>query len=417
MNAATAHPTGPTLGGMSEFSHDYVVVGAGMAGAAAVRGIRRQDPDGTIALIGSEPDAPYNRTTLSKALWRDPDTTTLETIALRAPGLPGVTLVTGTTVVSLDRVAHTVRTASGDTYHYARLVVATGGRPRTGGIEPGPRTIHFHNLGDYKALRALADRGAHVVVVGGGFIGTELAAVLAASPATVTYVFPGASVGSRQFPPEITAHLDRVYAEAGVELVRNSRVASVEESADGVRVVLEDGAVHEGDAVVLGLGQEVDTGWLGEAGLEVGDGVLVDDHFRTSDPDIYAAGDIADVPDRIFGRRRIEHEDAAVSGGRAAGRNAAGGDVVDDHLPFFYSDLFESGYEALGRLDPTQEVLVDWKVVGEQLVVYYLDAERVLQGVLMWNVWGDEHHDTKAIAARLLADRSPRRPEELVGAI
>lgn len=401
---------------MSDF--EYVVVGAGMAGDAAVAGIRQEDPTGTIALIGKEPDPPYNRPALTKALWREEDTTT-STIILGAASTPGVTLMLGTRVTSVNPDAHTVTVEDGETHGYHRLVLTTGGRPRTGGIPAGPRIIHFHDLADYRALRGWADRGAHVVVVGGGFIGTELAAVLAETPASVTYVFPHDHVDGHVLPEEIARHLDGVYTGHGVELVPGSRVRTVEQTGDGngVRVALEDGRDISADVAVLGLGQDPETDLASAAGLAVWEGVVVDDHRRTSDPDIFAAGDAVGAPDRVFGRRRVQHEDAAVSGGRVAGRNAAGGDASDDHVPYFYSDLFEDGYEALGLTDPTGSTFIDWKVPGSEGVVYYLDADSVLQGVLMWNVWGDEDHDTKAIAAQLLTDRSPRRPEDLIGAI
>lgn len=408
-------PRAPSVGGMNTF--DYVIVGAGMAGAAAVEGIRAEDPTGTIALIGAEADPPYNRTTLSKALWRDPETTTTTSILLPAAGAPGVTTILGTRVVALDVEAHTVTTDDGRTIAYRRLVLTTGGHARTGGISASRRVIHFHDLADYRALRVLADAGAHVVVVGGGFIGTELAAVLAASPATVTFVFPGAHVDGHVAPGEIAAHLDEIYRSHGVTLVPDTRVSGVREDEGGVVVTFEGGGEVSADAVVMGLGQEPDVALAVAAGLTVDGGIVVDDHGRTSAADVFAAGDAVVHPDRVFGPRMTPHEDAAVTGGRVAGRNAAGADVADDHVPFFYSDLFEDGYEALGRTDPLGRVVVDWKEPGAAAVVYFLDDESVLQGVLMWNVWGDDDHDTKAIAATLLEDRSPRSEADLVGAI
>lgn len=401
---------------MNDF--EYIVVGAGMAGDAAVAGIRQEDPTGTIALIGAEPDEPYNRPALSKALWREEDTTP-STIILKASSTPGVTLMLGTRVTSVNPDAHTVTTADGKEFGYHRLVLTTGGRPRTAGIPAGPRVIHFHDLSDYRALRTQATRGAHVVVVGGGFIGTELAAVLAETPATVTYVFPRDHVDGHVLPEEIARHLDEVYREHGVELVPGVRVTTVAETPDGegVTLTLDDGRELHGDVAVLGLGQDPETDLASAAGLAVWEGIVVDAHRRTSDPDIFAAGDAVARPDRVFGRRRVQHEDAAVTGGRVAGRNAAGGEASDDHVPYFYSDIFADGYEALGVTDPTGASLVDWKEPGSEAVVYYFDEDSVLQGVLMWNVWGDEDHDTKAIAAQLLEDRSPRDPGELVGAI
>lgn len=400
---------------MSDF--DYVIIGAGMAGAAAVEGIRREDPSGTIALIGAEPDPPYNRTTLSKGLWREPESTTTSSIILPASTLPGVTSLPSTRVTGIDVDSHVVTCEDGRTLGYRRLVLTPGGHPRPAGIAASDRIIHFHDLSDYRAVRALADAGSHVVVVGGGFIGTEMAAVLAATPATVTFVFPGAHVDGHVAPAPIAEHLDRVYTDHGVTLVPRTRVAAVRETRGGVVVEYEDGGSVSADAVVLGLGQVPDTDLATAAGLEVDGGIVVDDHYRTSAPDVFAAGDAVVHADRVFGPRLTPHEDAAVTGGRVAGRNAAGGDVAEDHVPFFYSDLFKDGYEALGRTDPDGHAVIDWKEPGSAAVVYFLDDDSVLQGVLMWNVWGDEDHDTKALAARLLEDRSPRMADDLVGAI
>ncbi len=402
---------------MGHTNVDYVIVGAGMAGAAAARGIRQEDSEGSILLIGREPDAPYNRTTLSKHLWREPETTTLETIPLEGPDLPGVDTRLSTTVTAVDPEAHTVTTDAGDTVTYGRLILATGGTTRHPGIELGPRIFAYHDLADYRALRAFADAGAHVLVVGGGFIGSEISAVLSETPATVSYAFPGTHIGQRQFPAEIATHLDGTFTAHDVELMSGVRIVSAADTGSSVHVTFDNKLTMDVDAVVLGLGEQIDTSWIEAAGIAVDGGVLVDEHRRTSDPDIFAAGDIASVPLPAFGRHRIEHEDAAVTGGELAGRNAAGAEAVDGHLPFFYSDLYEDGYEALGRLSSSLETVIDWKVEDSEAVVYYLDSTHVLRGVLLWNVWGDDDHDTKAIAADLLADHSPKVPEDLIGKI
>ena len=405
-------------GAMTEQHFDYVVVGGGIAGAAAVRGIRSEAHEGSIALISTEAHAPYDRPALSKALWRDAENTSVDTITLKGPDLPGVTTFLGRRAESLDTGAHTVTLDGDEQLGYRRLILATGGSARTQGFPVGERVIAFHDLDDYEKLRALADRGAHIIVAGGGFVGSELAAALAPTAASVTYLFPEDAVGARWFPLEITAHLDRVFGEAGIEVVPGARVVGVEDTGSGVRVTTDSGSIYEADAAVLGLGLEVDVELARAAGIVIRDGgIAVDAYRRTSEPDVWAAGDAVVAPDRAFGVRAMPHEDAAREGGRVAGRNAAGADVSDDHTPYFYSDLFDDGYEALGNLDPRLETIVDWKIVGSELVVYYLDADHHLQGVLMWNVWGDGDHDTKAIAAKLLADRRAYTAHELFGRI
>jgi NADPH-dependent 2,4-dienoyl-CoA reductase/sulfur reductase-like enzyme len=177
-------------------------------------------------------------------------------------------------------------------------------------------------------------------------------------------------------------------------------------------VTLDDGRTVAADGVVVGAGLQIETDLARSAGLEVDDGVLVDDRLRTSDPHVWAAGDVAQYPDRLLGSRRVEHVDNATTMGRQAGRNLAGADEPYDHTPFFYSDLFELGYEAVGRLDASLETVEDWHAddLGAG-VVYYLDGGRVA-GVLLWNVW-----DATDRAREVIATQTDVRPEALRGLI
>jgi NADPH-dependent 2,4-dienoyl-CoA reductase/sulfur reductase-like enzyme len=393
-------------------SYDYVVVGAGTAGDAAARGIREVDPDGSIALVGREPTAPVDRPALTKALWTDPEFA-FDRVWLHTAEDTGAELLLGESVVAIDRAARTVTTDAGVTLGYGRLLLATGGHPRpVGGLEASGRVLYFRTVRDYERLRDLAGGGRHVVVVGGGYIGTELAAALVQNDTRVTLVHPRDVLTSGSFPAGLAAHVERMYAGHGVTLVPRARVVSGTSGPDDVTVVLDDGREITADAVVVGAGIEVETGLAAAAGLEVDDGIVVDDRLRTSDPSIYAAGDVARYPDRILGPRRVEHVDNATTTGRQAGRNLAGADEPDDHTPFFYSDLFDAGYEAVGRLDASLETVEDWH--GEPYgtgVVYYLDAGRVV-GVLLWGVW-----DATDRAREVLATQTDVRPEALRGLI
>ena len=393
-------------------SYDYVIVGAGMAGDAAAHGIREVDPDGTVLVVGREPTAPVTRPALTKKLWTDPEFT-FDQVWLPTAEEARVELLLGESVVAVDTAARTVTTDADVTVGYGALLVATSGHPRRlPGVEDSGRVIYFRTVRDYERLRDLAGGGRHVVVVGGGYIGTELAAALVQNDTRVTLVFTQDVLTGATFPDALARRVERRYAEAGVTLLRGAKVAATESGPDGVTVTLDDGRTLEADGVVVGAGLEIETDLARSAGLEVDDGVLVDDRLRTSDPHVWAAGDVAQYPDRLLGSRRVEHVDNATTMGRQAGRNLAGADEPYDHTPFFYSDLFELGYEAVGRLDASLETVEDWHAddLGAG-VVYYLDGGRVA-GVLLWNVW-----DATDRAREVIAGQTDVRPEALRGLI
>jgi NADPH-dependent 2,4-dienoyl-CoA reductase/sulfur reductase-like enzyme len=368
-------------------SYDYVIVGAGMAGDAAAHGIREVDPDGTILVVGREPTAPVTRPALTKKLWTDPEFG-FDQVWLPTAEEARAELLLGESVVAVDTAGRTVTTDADVTVGYGALLLATSGHPRRlPGVEDSGRVIYFRTVRDYERLRDLAGGGRHVVVVGGGYIGTELAAALVQNDTRVTLVFTQDVLTGSTFPDALARRVERRYAEAGVTLLRGAKVTATESGPDGVTVTLDDGRTLEADGVVVGAGLEIETDLARSAGLEVDDGVVVDDRLRTSDPHVWAAGDVAQYPDRLLGSRRVEHVDNATTMGRQAGRNLAGADEPYDHTPFFYSDLFELGYEAVGRLDASLDTVEDWH--AEDLgagVVYYLDGGRVA-GVLLWNVW------------------------------
>jgi NADPH-dependent 2,4-dienoyl-CoA reductase/sulfur reductase-like enzyme len=393
-------------------SYDYVIVGAGMAGDAAAHGIREVDPDGTILVVGREPTAPVTRPALTKKLWTDPEFG-FDQVWLPTAEEARAELLLGESVVAVDTAGRTVTTDADVTVGYGALLLATSGHPRRlPGVEDSGRVIYFRTVRDYERLRDLAGGGRHVVVVGGGYIGTELAAALVQNDTRVTLVFTQDVLTGSTFPDALARRVERRYAEAGVTLLRGAKVTATESGPDGVTVTLDDGRTLEADGVVVGAGLEIETDLARSAGLEVDDGVVVDDRLRTSDPHVWAAGDVAQYPDRLLGSRRVEHVDNATTMGRQAGRNLAGADEPYDHTPFFYSDLFELGYEAVGRLDASLETVEDWHAddLGAG-VVYYLDGGRVA-GVLLWNVW-----DATDRAREVIATQTDVRPEALRGLI
>jgi 3-phenylpropionate/trans-cinnamate dioxygenase ferredoxin reductase component len=363
----------------------YLIAGGGMTADAACKGIRDVDPDGAITVVAEEPHPPYARPPLSKALWKGDEESTI----WRGTADLGVELRLGRTIVALDLEASRATDDRGETYAYERLLLATGGRPRRlpfGGDE----VIYFRTLDDYRRLRALADEEARFLVIGGGFIGSEIAAALAMSARSVTMVFPEPGIGARIFPAELSASVTDHYRAQGVEVRAGASVTAIERDGDKVRLATGDGRALEADTVVAGLGIEPRVELARDVGLPVTDGIVVDDRGRVGGREaVFAAGDVARFPEAALGgARRVEHEDHAKSHGRRVGANMAGAEEPYDHLPFFYSDLFDLGYEAVGELDSRLQTLADWSEPGREGTVYYLDETGRPRGVLLWNLFG-----------------------------
>jgi len=355
----------------------YLIIGAGMTGDMAAKGIRDHDPEGAITLIGADPHPPYKRPLLTKGLWQGAP----EEKVWREPA-EGVDLVTGCRIVSLDLAGGTATDDTGEEYAWEKLLLATGARPRE--IPGAQGVIWYRTLDDYHRVRDVAGEGAHVAVIGGGFIGSELAAGLVGNGSRVTMLFPEPGIGYRLFPENLSAFVADYYREKGVEVLAGEMVSS----ASGTRVTTESGRTIEADAVVAGLGVIPDTELAEAAGLEVDDGIVVDEYGRVPGyENVFAAGDVARFPVRALGTTmRIEHEDHANTHGRVVGENMAGADKPYDHLPFFYSDLFDLGYEAVGIVDSRLDAVEDWQEPNRKGVVTYVEDGRP-RGVLLWNVW------------------------------
>ena len=370
-------------------SSRYLLVGGGMTGDAAAEGIRRHDPDGTITLVSAEAYAPYARPPLTKKLWAGGDEATI----WRGTAERGVELVLGRRIVDLDLDVRRAVDDQGDVYEYEKLLLATGGRPRKL-ADADDDVVYFRTLDDYRVLRERAGEGSSFAVVGGGFIGSELAAALAGADSHVTMVFPEPAVAARLFPAGLAQFVTDYYREHGVEVLSGETVASVR----GGRLTTGSGRVVEPDLVVAGLGIEPATELAAAAGLPVDNGIVVDEFGRVGGrDDVFAAGDVANFPIPALGTRtRVEHEDHALSHGRAVGANMAGAGEPYDHIPFFYSDLFDLGYEAVAEVDSGLATIERWEEPNRKGVVAYVDDERRPRGVLLWNTWG------KVDAARTL---------------
>ena len=391
-------------------NYTYLIVGGGMTADAAAHGIREVDRSGSIGVIGAEPHPPYNRPPLSKGLWK---TMPLKSIWRKTEGV-GVTSHAGRSAKHLDPRKKQVTDDQGTVYAFEKLLLATGATPRR--LPFGAESIiYYRTLDDYQRLRALTEKGRRFAVIGGGFIGSEVAAALAMNGREVVMIFPDEGIGSRMFPPDLATFLNDFYRQKGIDVIAGASVTGMEarqgQSILKIRTA-QSGSERDvvADGVVAGIGVQPNVELAEAAGLEVQNGIRVNASLRSSAPDIFAAGDVACFHNPLLDQwLRVEHEDNANTMGGMAGRAMAGETVSYDHLPSFYSDLFDLGYEAVGELDPRLETVADWKEPYREGVIYYLRGARV-RGVLLWNVW--EQVDA---ARRLLAEPGPFRAADLKG--
>lgn len=397
---------------MNEF--DYIIVGGGLAGASAIQGIREHDARGSILLIGEETHPPYDRPPLSKQLWFGKSSE--EDIILHPQHFydeHGVTLALGSRVEKLDPGGKFIVAANGGMHRFGKLLLATGAQPRRINI-PGAELdgiYHFRTLDDYRRMHDETQTNKSALVVGGGFIGSELAAALNVN-LEVTMIFPSATLCRRVFPEQLGLAIQHHFQERGVRVIHSDIPTSFSKHGGKFRTETASGKIIESDLVIVGIGVTPRVELALAAGLETGNGIVVNEFLETSHPDIYAAGDNVFFPCQALEKRmRVEHWDNAQAQGLQAGRNMAGGRQAYTYQPYFFSDLFEFGYEATGEVDTSLEIFADWQKENQTGVIYYLREGRV-RGVMMCNLWG------KIDAARELIRKGERvSPESLRGMI
>jgi NADPH-dependent 2,4-dienoyl-CoA reductase/sulfur reductase-like enzyme len=385
--------------------YTYLIVGGGMTADAAAQAIHEADPAASIGLVSVEPHPPYDRPPLSKGLWKGEP----EEKIWRKTSATGATLHLGRRVTAIDPRKHSATDDRGAVYRFKKLLLATGGTPRRLPL-PGDQIIYFRTLDDYRRLRALATQTVRFAVIGGGFIGSEVAAALRMQGRDVTMLIPEAGLGARLFPADLAAFLVDFYREKGVTMRMGEGMAGLDRRAGSCLVRTTTGGELIAEVLVAGLGIQPVVELAEQAGLRVENGIVVDEMCRSSQPDIYAAGDVANFENSTLGARvRVEHEDNANTMGRTAGLNMAGRATPYRHLPFFYSDLFDLGYEAVGDVDARLETVADWKEKFREGVIYYVKDGRV-RGVLLLNTWGQVGH-----ARALMAEPGPFKPANLKG--
>ena len=371
-------------------AYDYVIVGGGLAGAWAIQGIRELDVAGNILLICEENYLPYDRPPLSKKLWFGKQK--VEDIFLHDHAFyeeQSVSLAVGARVGRLEPSTRTVNTFNEHTYEYGKLLLATGCKARRLAVPGGDLDgiCYFRGLDDYMYVCSRVAEGKSALIVGGGFIGSELAAALNINKLEVTMIFPGETLCSRVFPDYLGRAMQQRYRDRGVRIMTADQPVSFSKSGSKVITRTAKGTTIETDIVIVGVGVLPDVALAENGGLKVLNGIAVNEYLETSRPDIFAAGDNAFFPYHALDlQMRIEHWDNALNQGRQAGRNMAGAHEPYTYQPYFFSDLFEFGYEATGEVDARLETFADWQKEYDTGVIYYLRDGRV-RGVMMCNMW------------------------------
>jgi NADPH-dependent 2,4-dienoyl-CoA reductase/sulfur reductase-like enzyme len=380
----------------------YVIVGASLAGAKAAETLREEGFDGTVVLVGQEAERPYERPPLSKGFLLGK--AAKSSIYVHEDSwypAHGVDLLLCNTVTAIDRTDRRVELADGSAIRYDRLLLTTGASPRTldvpGNDLGGVR--YLRTVGDSERLGAALAAAGRVIIVGAGWIGLEVAAAAREQGCEVTVVEPESGALLRSIGPELGAVFADLHRAHGVTFRFGESVTELRGSGGRIAAAItSSGAELPADLVVVGIGAVPNTALAVVAGLEVDNGVLVDAALRTSDPAIYAAGDVANAFNPLLGRRiRVEHWANALNGGPAAARSMLGQEVSYDRVPYFYSDQYDLGMETAGLPEPGRydQVVYRGDREGLEFIAFWLADGAVIAGMNV-NVW-DVQDDIQAL--------------------
>jgi 3-phenylpropionate/trans-cinnamate dioxygenase ferredoxin reductase subunit len=368
----------------------FVIVGASLAGAKAAETLRSEGFDGKIVLLGAESERPYERPPLSKDYLRGESER--DAAFVHEAGYyeeHDIELRLGTRVVSLDASKNEVSIESGESLAYDALLLATGAEPRRLPI-PGADLDGVHllrTMGDSETLRGVIGGGGRLVVVGAGWIGCEVAASARQKGMDVTLVEPMSVPLERVLGPELGAIYRDVHADQGVDLRLGSGVEAFEGDGRVERVRTSDGQTIDCSAVLVGVGVKPRIELAESAGLDVGDGVHVDERLRTSAPNVFAAGDIASHQHPFYGERvRVEHWGTALEQGPAAARAMLGNEAPYERLPYFFSDQYDVGMEYAGFAPRFDRVVFRGDTAAREFIAFWVDGDRVVAGMNV-NVW------------------------------
>jgi 3-phenylpropionate/trans-cinnamate dioxygenase ferredoxin reductase subunit len=392
----------------------FIIVGGGLTGAIATQTLREEGFDGRITLLGQEPNAPYERPPLSKDYLQgkaDRDSIFVHPEPWYAEH--EVDLSLGAAVTSLDPAARTVTTDTGAQLHYDKLLLATGSKPRRLEV-PGAELhgVHYlRNVEDSERIKIEFARAERVVIIGAGWIGLETAAAARAAGLDVTLLVSGDMPLQRVLGPEVAPIFDELHRSHGVDLRYRTTATELTGRHGAVTgVILSDGTRIDADMIIVGIGAVARTELAAAAGLKIDNGLVVDEHLRTSDPDIFAAGDIANAYNPRLGRHiRVEHWANARRQGLVAAKAMLGQDAVDLRPSYFYTDQYDLGMEYTGDIGPAgyDRVIFRRYADSSQVIVFWLYEQRVQAGMNI-NIW-----DVAEDIERLVQSARPIDVDEL----
>lgn len=346
---------------MSKRETTYLVIGGGIAARDALKSLRKKAPEASITMVTDEPHLPYDRPPLTKEfLWGEKP---LEKVFLEKPDFyeeNSIATVVGQPVTALDPEAHTATLADETVIQYEKALLATGGRPAKLPVDGADLTgvYYLRTLDDSLGIKEAAGKGKQAIVIGGGFIGLELAASLSEQGCEVTLIEAGPHIWPKFAHPDLAHFFQDYLTDRGIKLMTEQTVASINGEDTVVSVSLGNGEKLPADMVCIGIGIRPNVELAEAAGLEVDNGIVVDEQLRTSHPDIYAAGDVINYYDVLFDkRRRVEHWSHATFSGRLAGMNMAGGDKAYEFLSFVWSDIFDLHLKFVGDHSDYDELI------------------------------------------------------------
>lgn len=384
---------------------EHLLVGGGLAAAKCAENLRKQGSRGRILIIGAEADRPYNRPPLSKGLllgYADPESVFVHSADFYEKH--DIELLVGDRASSLDAVGRVVKTENGREFTFEKLLIATGTTPRRLNVDGGGlgNIFYLRALGESLAIREAVKSSKNALIVGAGFIGMELASAFAQNGLTTTMLVRDDGLFTRLGSPLLSKFFEDLYIKEGIHIIYNDSVSRFEGAGRVERAITAGGQDLPCDLAAVGIGVTPETGWLKESGLELDNGVEVNQYLESSVVGIFAAGDVADYYDPIFEKkRRVEHWDNAIEQGKVAAVNMLGARQAYTHVPFFFSDLFDLSWEWLGDNSQADETLVRGALDERSAIIFYLKDNRLVGAFLLM-----QGEDERLWTERAIIDRT-----------